>query len=385
MLQATSQSLQTFPPVEGNSHPRWCRAPARTAPAWILFLVALAGPFPMFGAAILDDHSEQANVLEEGKKRIEERRFPEAIAAFGRLKQMAPLDPRAYFLSGIALAESGHLSAAAAELYESVRLGPEQPEPALALGNVLIRLGQKRQATRVLGVFEQKTALNRLSTANLSELVKVYFSLEMTSQAFRAVDELAAREPDHPRIDFYRGKIYKLIGNLDLAQHAIEKSLKKAPGNPADHFELGKIYEQRGQMEAAKKAFLEALKHRENDPDTLYAMASVCLSLNDMDEAIKYLTRAEPAAAHLPKIYYALGQAYQRNFPPVTSPCHSEFFQVVRHFFRLEPIRGFLRAVQPNLLLRQLLRCRQACSKVLAIRRVLHGQAVFLQCFFELA
>src|SRR5439155_26317366 len=113
MLQATSQSLQTFPPVEGNSHPRWCRAPARTAPAWILFLVALAGPFPMFGAAILDDHSEQANVLEEGKKRIEERRFPEAIAAFGRLKQMAPLDPRAYFLSGIALAESGHLSAAA--------------------------------------------------------------------------------------------------------------------------------------------------------------------------------------------------------------------------------------------------------------------------------
>src|SRR5439155_22381121 len=70
---------------------------------------------------------------------------------------------------------------------------------------------------------------------------------------------------------------------------------------------------QRGQMEAAKKAFLEALKHRENDPDTLYAMASVCLSLNDMDEAIKYLTRAEPAAAHLPKIYYALGQAYQRK------------------------------------------------------------------------
>jgi Flp pilus assembly protein TadD len=265
------------------------------------------------GETVPNDRTEQAKILKQGKKQMAEGRFSEAIAAFNRLKQMAPLEPRAYFLSGIALVESGHLSAAAAELYEAVRLGPEQPEPVLALGNVLIRLGQKRQATRVLAGFDQKTALNGLSTANVSELMKVYFSLEMTSQALRVADELSAREPNHPRIDFYRGKIYKLMGNLDLAQQAIEQSLVKAPGNPANHFELGKIYEQRGQMASAKKAFFEALKHRQNDPETLYAMASVCLSLNEVDEAIEYLKRAELAAANLPKIYYALGQAYQRK------------------------------------------------------------------------
>jgi tetratricopeptide (TPR) repeat protein len=278
----------------------------------LLVLAVLGREFPA-GGAIREDGLEQAKVLAEGKKHLAEERFAEAITTLNRLKQLAPSDPQAYFFSGIAFAESGHLNAAAAELYEAVRLGSGQPEHALALANVLTRLGQKREATTVLAVFNQKTALDRLSTVNLGELMKVYFSLEMTSEALSAVDELARREPNNPRIDFYRGKIYRLIGSLDLAQQAIEKSLRRAPVNPADQFELGKIYEQRGQMVAARGALLEALKQKENDPEYLYAMASVCLSLNEIDEAIEYLKRAEPAAASLPKIYYALGQAYQRE------------------------------------------------------------------------
>ncbi len=265
------------------------------------------------GAMIQGERSEEMKIVEEGKKRIAERHFPEAIAAFNRLKQIHPLKPEAYFLSGVAYAESGHLNTAAAELSEALRLGPEQPEHALALANVLTRLGQKRQSIKVLAVFDQSNMLARLSPANLSELMKVYFGLEMTSEALRALDELMRRDPDNPRIDFYRGKIYKLIGNVDLAQEAIEKSLAKAPGNPADYFELGKIYEQRGLMTAAKRAFSEALKQRENDAESLYALGSVCLALNETDEAIKFLSRAETAATGLPKIYYALSQAYLKN------------------------------------------------------------------------
>jgi tetratricopeptide (TPR) repeat protein len=275
--------------------------------AWILFLVAPAA------AVVQDERSEQMKILEEGKKHIAAGHFPEAIAAFDRLKQMAPLEPQAYFFLGIAFAESGHLNAAAAELSEAVRLGPEKPEHALALGNVLTRLGQKRAAIRVLAVFDQRSTLNRLSPANLSELMKIYFGLEMTSEALRVLDEITRCDPANARVEFYRGKIYRMIGNLDLAQQAIEKSLAKAPANPADYFELGNIYEQRGLMAAAKKAFSEALKQRENDPETLYALGSVCLALDETDEAVRFLKRAEPAAVSLPKIYYALSQAYLKN------------------------------------------------------------------------
>jgi len=280
---------------------------------WTLFLPAFGTGMPPASAAILHEQSEREQILDEGRKHMSEGRFPEAIAAFGRLKRMAPWDSQAYFFSGIAFAESGHLSAAAAELSEAVRLGPEHPEHALALANVLVRLGQKWQAMSALSVFDDSAGVIRLSSANLLELMKVYFSLDRTTEALRLTDELAARDRNYPRIDFYRAKIYRIAGNLDLAQQAIQESLKKAPDNPADLLELGKIYEQRGQAAAAKSALLDALKHGPSEPEALYSLASVCLSLDEADEAIEYLTRAEPAAASLPKIYYALGQAFQKK------------------------------------------------------------------------
>lgn len=279
----------------------------------MLLLVISGREFPLSGEIALADRKEAERMLEEGKKQLAEGHLPEAIAAFTQLKQMAPLKSQAYFFLGVALAESAHLNAAAAELSEAVRLGPEQPEHVLALGNILARLGQKGQAMNALAVFDQPGALDRLSAGNLSELMKLYFNLERTLEALRVVDELAVREPNNPRIDFYKGKIYKLMGDLDRAQQAIEKSLKRNPGSPADLYELGKIYEQRGQMAAAKKTLLEALGHRANDPETLYALASVCLSLNETDEAIQYLKRSESLAAGNPKIYYVLGQAYQKK------------------------------------------------------------------------
>lgn len=267
----------------------------------------LAGQVPQAGV------SEQAKVLEEGKKNLAQGNLSQAIAAFIRLKQLTPLQPQAYFFLGVALAESGNMNAAAAELYEATRLGPEQPEHALALANVLSRLGQKGEAIKTLAVFDQKAALVRLSAGNLSELMKLYYGLERTTEALSVLDELSAREPGHPRIDFYRAKIYRIMGDLDLAQHFVEKSLEKTPGNPADLVELGRIYEQRGQTTAAKKAHLEALKQQPNNPETLYALASVCMSLNEIDEAIQYLNRCEALATNLPEIYHVLSQAYQRK------------------------------------------------------------------------
>ncbi|PYV36433.1 MAG: hypothetical protein DMG06_30760, partial [Acidobacteria bacterium] len=75
--------------------------------------------------------------LAEGKKQIAEGHFSEAVAAFNQFKQVAPQDPRPYFFSGIALAEAGHLSSAAAELSEAVRLDPDQPEYVVSQASVL--------------------------------------------------------------------------------------------------------------------------------------------------------------------------------------------------------------------------------------------------------
>jgi tetratricopeptide (TPR) repeat protein len=260
--------------------------------------------------------ADPETILAEAKKHIGEGHFPEAIAALNRMKQLAPLDGRAYFFSGIALAESGHLSAAAAELNEAVRLGRERPEFSVSLAKVLTDLGQKRQAVKALHTFEDASRLDPLTPATLEQLIEVYLSLGKTDDALRAVESLAKRQPDSPAHDFYRGKVYQLIGNLDLAQMCMQRSLEKAPQSSAGHYELGRIAEQKGDLNQARKEYLEALARAEGNPEFLYAAGSVMLILGQVDEAIEYLKRAEPMASRLPKIYYALGQAFQRKGNP---------------------------------------------------------------------
>ncbi len=257
------------------------------------------------------DLSGQKRELEEGRNHLAKGEFAEAIESFKRLKQMDPSHPQGYFFLGAALAQSGHLNAAAAEFSEALRLGPDQPEHALALANVLTRLGQKRQAMAALETLGQKVPLDRISAANLGELMKLYFGLERTEEAMRVLNLLSERSPENPRLDFYRGKIYKMMGDLDLAQQSIEKSLERNPGNAADLFELGRIYEQRGQAQDAKKAFLQALERQPDNPETLYAIGSICLVRKELDEAVRHLERCEAVAPGYPKIYYTLAQAYQ--------------------------------------------------------------------------
>jgi tetratricopeptide (TPR) repeat protein len=277
---------------------------------WSLVLLFVL-PVPPCVAQAGDRQAE--DWLAEGKKLIAERRFADAVVAFKHLKQAAPEDPRAYFFSGIALAEAGQLSAAAAELNEAVRLDPAQPEYALSQANVLVRLGQKALAVKALAVFENEGYASRLSAAGLWLLADIHYRLGKNQESLRALQLLASRTPEDSRIDFHRGQIYKIMGNLDLAQEAFAKSIKNSADNPAAYFELGRILEQRNDMNAAKEALLEAVKQDGANPEYLHGLGAVCLALGEVDEAIGYLERAEPSGAAFPKIYYALGQAYQRK------------------------------------------------------------------------
>ena len=128
--------------------------------------------------------------LAEGKKHIAEGHFSEAVAAFNQFKQIAPQDTRPYFLSGLALAEAGHLSSAAAELSEAVRLDPDQPEYRLAQANVLTRLGQKNLAVKALSKFENHEQQDQLSVAGLWQLVEIYYRLEKAEDGLKTLSLL---------------------------------------------------------------------------------------------------------------------------------------------------------------------------------------------------
>jgi tetratricopeptide (TPR) repeat protein len=251
--------------------------------------------------------------LAEGKKQIAAGKFSDAVASFKQIKKVAPLDPRPYFFSGIALAEAGNLSSAASELNEAVRLAPGQPEFVLSQANVLTRLGQKNLAVKALAIFEKEELASQLTTPGLWLLFEVYGRLGMNEDALRMLEVLTKRSQQDPRINLERGRIYKAIGNLDLAQECFQDSIKESAENARAYFELGKVLEQRNETLASKKALLEAVRLDGSNVEYLHELGSVCLTLNEVDEALQYLEKAEPFGLTFPKIYYTLGQAYQRK------------------------------------------------------------------------
>jgi Flp pilus assembly protein TadD len=278
----------------------------------LIFIVALAlAPISLQGAQGARPAAEEC--LNQGRRHITQKQFVEAASVLRRCKQIAPGNPRPYFFSGIALAESGRLIEAASELGEAVRLAPAQSEYALSYANVLSLLKQKYAAVKVLARLDKKDTLERMTTSGLWLLNDIYMRLLKEEDALRILDRISQRELNNPRVHLQRGRIYKLKGNLDLA----EASLRKVLGNPvttaAAHYELGKILEQRKETGAAKSALLKAVQQEENNPEYVCELGSVCLALGEVDEAIRYLERAEASAASFPQIYYVLGQAYLKQ------------------------------------------------------------------------
>ncbi len=281
-------------------------------PAILIFIVATASA-PVCAQGIQRAYQSAQGCLTQAKRNIAQKQFAEAVSVLRRCKQITPSSPIPYFFSGVALAESGRLIEAAAELGEAVRLGPTQSEYALSYANVLCLLKQKFAAAKVLARFEKKETLDRLTPSALWLLHDIYMRLLKEDDAFKTLDRISQLELNDPRIHLQRARIYKLKGKLDLAEAALRNIIANPVTAAAAHYELGKILEQRKQTDAAKTVLLKAVQHEEGNPEYLCELGSVCLALGEVDEAIRYLERAEPAAASFPQIYYVLGQAFLKK------------------------------------------------------------------------
>jgi len=252
-------------------------------------------------------------LLDEGIRLLGQGHFLEAVSAFNRYKQLAPADPRPYFYAGMALTETGRLSAAAMELSEAANLAPRRGEYRIFQANVFLRLKQTIPAVDALALFDNKEVAKQLDSAWLWLLADVYSRLDQSDAALQTLDLLAKRNPQDFRVDLKRGQIQITRGEIDLAEGSFKNSIKKSSKNPVAHFELGKILHQRNELSASKKVLLEAARQDPGNPEYLHRLSLICLALDEVVEAIEYLRRAEPSAAGFPQIYYALGSALQRN------------------------------------------------------------------------
>jgi tetratricopeptide (TPR) repeat protein len=240
-------------------------------------------------------------------------RYEEAVATFIRVKQLAPRDPRVYFLSAMALAQAGRLGVSAEELQEAVRLVPDRAEYQVWQANVYLRLKQKNRATDVLDKLEKMGSAEQLPPALLKILADDYYRLARVDDALRILALLARHTPDDPDIELNRGQVYVVLGRFDLAEESFRRSLEKSHRNPIAHFELGSILYARNELASARESLLTAVDQDGRNPKYLQKLGDACLALGEVDRAIEFLKRAEASGPRFPEIYYSLGRAYQKK------------------------------------------------------------------------
>jgi tetratricopeptide (TPR) repeat protein len=250
--------------------------------------------------------------LIEGNKLISQERLPEAIELFSKRKREAPLDSRAYFYSGMALAQMQSLQLAAADLKEAVRLEPKNYSYLILYANVMVRLKHDETALNTLEPFQKKWNQEPLPSSWLWILSETFIRAGDNDSGLEVLDLLAQRHPEDHLVDVNRGIVYFKQGDYDKALEAVEASIsKEAEFNPPAYFYQGKILNQVGDAEGAKEAYLKAIDQDPKNSEYLWKLGSVCLALGESEEAVQYLERAKPGAAEFPEIYYTLGRAYQ--------------------------------------------------------------------------
>jgi len=263
--------------------------------------------------------------LAKGIKLLGEGRLLESVEVLNSAKQSSLQDARPYFYCGMALAQAGRMRDAASEVGEAVHLAPKQLPYRVFQAHVLEQLKQATAAQEALATLQDNEALEHLDLAWLRLLADVYYRLQMTDQALKVLELWGKRDQADARIDLYRGQVYVVKGQIDLALSCFRRSLEKSKENPQANFEIGRILHERNQLQLAKDALLSAVDQDAKNPEYLAKLASVYLAMGDADAAIECLKRVE--AAGLPAVYYILARAYRNKGDTARSAAYLENFQ----------------------------------------------------------
>jgi tetratricopeptide (TPR) repeat protein len=146
----------------------------------------------------------------------------EAIDAYRAALQRDPAHAGAHYALGTALAATGDVEAAQAELTEANRLAPNNPLPLQALG-------------------------------------QLYTARQEYEKALEAFANALKVQPQFVRAYIARGDVYGVQGQPDKALAEYNESLRVAPKFVLTHLKIGTVYAAQARPEEAQKAYLAAI------------------------------------------------------------------------------------------------------------------------------
>jgi len=194
----------------------------------------------------------------------------------------------------------------------SLRLWPEGPSTALALGELLQDLGRHEQA---IDTFSLIAPDSPFVNAAILGAATSDAALRRLDEAIRRLEPLAAADPANVRIALTIGSLYLGSERFEDAVAALTPPIEAMDGPDANSWRLyylrGTALDRVGRWEDAEDDFRIALLLSPDQPDVLNHLGySMVIYGGDIEEALGYIQRAVEARPQAGYIIDSLGWAY---------------------------------------------------------------------------
>jgi Flp pilus assembly protein TadD len=151
-----------------------------------------------------------------------------AAALYGKLRGVAPQDPRPVFLLGAAQYEAGNLEAAERMFEEGGHFPGMQGDAYSNLGAIALRRGQAKEALWLLS----KAAKHRPGKATVRyNYAMALFGASRHADALNELRVAAALDPGDAGVQFFSGVVALRLGLLKDAEQAFRAALRLDPRN----------------------------------------------------------------------------------------------------------------------------------------------------------
>jgi tetratricopeptide (TPR) repeat protein len=329
--------------------------------------------------------------VEKGQWAITERRWPEAAAAYEKLRELVPETPEVHAQLGMIYFQMRDFGRAVSALQRAEKLQAGIPNVEILLAMSLSEIGRYDEALPGLrsGFTKATDSMQRRVTG--LQLQRAYMGLGRDADAVAVALELTRLFPKDPEILYHTGKTFsnysyllttrlaevaptstwmyqaageanESLSNYDAALADYQKVLELAPNRPGIHYRLGRVQLARarpplaaaGAEASAVREFEAELRADPTNADAAYELGELRRKAGDLAAARKLFAQAvehhpefEQGLVGLGRVLLTQGDA-ARALPylekavaldPRDDAAYFQLWQAHRALGRVEPAR----------------------------------------------
>ena len=242
-----------------------------------------------------------------GTEFVESMKYEDAIVQFTSAIGLEPSNSEYYSERGKAYEILKKYDEAKADFEKAIIFSPKDPDPVISLGIVCNKTGNFEEA---LVHFNRASAIDKRNAKIYPQKVITLIGLQRFDQALK-VSDTAVLLKDTPMDYYYRGVIYRNLGNDAFAKKEFEKSISKDKLLAEPRLALAELLIKISPKEALMQCN-EVIKNNDHNTNAYLMRSKVYMQNLDFPSAINDLSKNIMISPSFSAFYLYRGDAYQQ-------------------------------------------------------------------------